>query len=169
MNEASGAFGRNAQVRGIFICVNAGDRMMSLDLARVMGDRGLLHDRYGMGRGFYSGKGEPKTRHLTLIDATAIDAANAGRDQMFEWADTRRNLVTRGVALNDLVDVEFVIGDGVLVRGTELCKPCGRPSQLSGIPGFKEAFEDRGGLRVAVLESGVIRVGDPITPLPIVA
>lgn len=166
MNEV---FDRNAQVRGIFICVNAGERMMELDLVRVIAGKGLLHDRYSTDSGTFSKKEPAKTRHLTLIDADAIDAANAGREKPFEWAQTRRNLVTRGVPLNDLVGVQFVIGDGLLVEGTELCKPCERPSALAGIPGFKEAFEDRGGLRVAVLESGVIRLNDPIRPAPVTA
>ena len=36
---------------------------------------------------------------------------------------TRRNLVTRGIRLNDLVGREFRVGT-VLLKGADLCEPC---------------------------------------------
>jgi MOSC domain-containing protein YiiM len=66
-----------------------------------------------------------------------------------------------------LVGREFRVG-GVLMLGTELCNPCARPSNLArtavreGREGFLSAFENRGGLRAAILEGGEIVVGAPI-------
>ena len=122
---------------------------------------GLIGDRYAEGRGAYSRSKVPKIRHVSLIAAEAIAAANEGLEQPFEEAETRRNLVTIGLELNDLVGAEFSIG-GILMRGVELCDPCRRPEKLAGKPGFEEAFQGRGGLRAEALASGIIVVGNII-------
>ena len=77
--------------------------------------------------------------------------------------DARRNVVTRGVALNHLVGREFRVG-GVRLRGVRLCEPC---SHLEGLtrPGVLDGLVHRGGLRAQILTEGEIRVGDPIEPL----
>ena len=74
---------------------------------------------------------------------------------------TRRNIVTRGVPLIDLLDREFVIG-GVVMRGLRLFEPCGHLEKVSKIPGIFRALEHRSGLKASILSDGVIRVGDPI-------
>ena len=75
---------------------------------------------------------------------------------------SRRNIVTRGVALNHLVDVEFVVGDAV-VRGIELCEPCGRLTKLTSAA-FSKALVHRGGLRCEIVKSGHAAIGSPIRP-----
>ncbi len=74
-----------------------------------------------------------------------------------EPSESRRNLLTRGVPLNDLVRIELTIGV-VRLRGIRLCQPCKRLVRLTGhgddlIP----ALVDRGGLRARMLTEGVIR------------
>jgi MOSC domain-containing protein YiiM len=64
--------------------------------------------------------------------------------------------------LNMLVGKEFSIGNS-RVRGIELCTPCERPSKLSGKSDFKKAFKNRGGLRVEILKTGKITLGDAIS------
>ena len=76
---------------------------------------------------------------------------------------SRRNLVTRGVRLNELVGQEFFIGD-VRLRGVELCEPClGLGSALASpqLPAASVVKQllHRAGLRADVLSSGVIARG----------
>jgi MOSC domain-containing protein YiiM len=72
----------------------------------------------------------------------------------------RRNIVTRGIALNHLVEQEFRIGD-VVLRGTRLCEPCAHMEKLT-IKGTLRGLIHRGGLRAEIVKGGTIRVGDVI-------
>lgn len=70
----------------------------------------------------------------------------------------RRNVITEGVDLNELIGVEFEI-QGVRFRGTEECRPCYWMDQAFG-PGAEEALKGRGGLRAVILTDGMLSV-DP--------
>jgi MOSC domain-containing protein YiiM len=96
-----------------------------------------------------------------MIEEEALEAA--ARDYEVEIAadESRRNVLTCGVALNHLVGREFQIGD-VRLRGLKLCEPCTHLQQLTGKPMIK-ALLHRGGLRAEILSGGVIKVGDRIT------
>lgn len=104
----------------------------------------------------------PAKTELTLIEIEAIEAV--GRDYALALRpdETRRNLLTRGVPLNQLVGREFEIGE-VRCRGLQLCEPC---DHLEGLtrPGIKKALLHRGGLRAQILSEGEIRVGDAVRP-----
>ena len=69
--------------------------------------------------------------------------------------------MTRDVALNHLVEREFLIGR-VRLRGTRLCEPCAHLEQLTE-RGALRGLVHRGGLRAEILSGGTIHVGDPIT------
>jgi MOSC domain-containing protein YiiM len=69
----------------------------------------------------------------------------------------RRNVVTAGVDLNELIGREFEI-QGVRFRGTEECKPCYWMDQAFA-PGANEFLKGRGGLRAEILSSGIVRAG----------
>ena len=76
--------------------------------------------------------------------------------------EARRNVTTRGVALNHLVGEEFMVG-GARLRGIELCEPC---KYLEGLTqeGVREGLVHRGGLRAQILGTGEIAVGDSVRP-----
>ena len=74
---------------------------------------------------------------------------------------TRRNIVTRGVPLIDLLDREFVIGK-VVMRGIRLFEPCAHLEKVSKLSGIFRALENRSGLKAAILSDGVIHTGDSI-------
>jgi MOSC domain-containing protein YiiM len=90
----------------------------------------------------------------------ALEAAE--RDYGLELAaeESRRNVLTCGVALNHLVGREFQIGE-VRLRGLKLCEPCTHLQQLTNKPVIK-ALRHRGGLRAEILGSGMIKVGEKI-------
>ena len=69
----------------------------------------------------------------------------------------RRNIVTRGVDLNDWIGQEFEI-QGVRFFGTEEAKPCYWMDQAFG-PGAEQALRGRGGLRAKVLSDGWLTRG----------
>jgi MOSC domain-containing protein YiiM len=68
----------------------------------------------------------------------------------------RRNVLTRGVRLNDLIGHEFTIGD-VRLLGTEESRPCFWMDHAFG-PGAQAALKGRGGLRARILSTGRLAV-----------
>jgi MOSC domain-containing protein YiiM len=67
----------------------------------------------------------------------------------------RRNVITTGDDLNDLIGQEFQI-QGVRFRGTEECRPCYWMDQAFA-PGANEFLKGRGGLRALILCNGILR------------
>jgi len=163
-----------ARVLGIFICADAGSPMTSVNQVEAIKDKGLKGDRYAEGKGTFSRVKEavvavlkrPKIRHVSLIESEAIVDANKTVKVPFTWEETRRGIVTERIFLNHLVGKAFQIGEARM-WGFELCDLCGRPSKLAEKIGFKEAFHNRGGLRVAVVAGGIITVGSEIATLMI--
>lgn len=147
------------EVVSIHISESATGPMKSLDQVRAVPGKGLEGDRYFNGEGSWSNKPGPD-REVTLIEIEAIEALAREDNVEIAPGDARRNVVTRGIALNDLVGREFRVGD-VRLRGLRLCEPC---SHLEGLskPGVLKGLVHRGGLRAQVLTEGVIRPGDAV-------
>ncbi len=147
--------------RGLVIAICIGEvakgPMRRVEEAKAIAGRGLEGDRYARAEGSFS-KGQLGKRQVTLINALFFVGSG------FEYEDTRRNIVTIGTELMDLIGKKFIIGDARM-KGLKYCDPCKRPSTLTGNPNaFDEVFHDRGGLVAEILQSGLIRVGDAIIP-----
>jgi hypothetical protein len=141
-------------VERIWVAASAGEPAQARDEVRALPGRGLEGDRHVSGRGtFPSG---PSGSALTLIEAEVCEsfAPPLSPD------DHRRNLLTRGIALNGLVGHEFTIG-AVRCRGMRLCEPCTVMQRYAGRPILRDLVH-RGGLRADILEDGVIAVGDAV-------
>lgn len=134
--------------------------MRSVAEALALAGIGLEGDRYAARTGSFSAKPKPG-RQITLIEAEAIEALERELGMVLALGETRRNLVTRGVALNHLVGREFTVGE-VRLRGHELCEPCASLARMTGKPQILPGLIHRGGLRAEILEGGMIRVGDRI-------
>lgn len=141
----------------ISLAASGGEATVAVEVARAVAGEGLEGDRYLLGVGTFSKK--PGTgRQITLIESEAVDDVARTCPGKLAYADARRNLVTRGAALNDLIDKEFRVGD-VRLRGVRLCDPC---RTAFPDPEVKQALTNRGGLRADILSDGVIRVGDTV-------
>lgn len=136
--------------------------LTSVDSIAAIAGRGLTGDRYAEGKGAGQlGPAKPE-QEVTLIEEEAIAAAGQEYKLTFTHLDTRRNLLTAGVPLNHLVGRTFSIGE-VLLRGIELCEPCGHLEKLTCV-GIKKSLIHRGGLRAQIVRSGVICVGNAVLP-----
>jgi MOSC domain-containing protein YiiM len=135
--------------------------MENVESIEAVAGEGLVGDRYGAGIGAAQFKGRRKPENeVTLIASEAIETANDEFNMTIAHLDTRRNLLTSGAPLNDLVRKTFRVGP-VLLRGLELCEPCGYLERRT-YPFIRMALKNRGGLRCCVVEGGEIRVGDAI-------
>jgi MOSC domain-containing protein YiiM len=152
----------SGRVVSIHITPEGGAPTLSVPEVRAVAGKGLEGDRYFSGAGTYSGKAGP-FREVTLIEIEAIEGLAREYQVALDPGESRRNVVTRGVPLNHLVDREFRVGEARL-RGIRLCEPCGHMEELAGKPGARKGLLHRGGLRAQILDGGTIRVGDPVSP-----
>ena len=141
-------------VEAIHVAADAGEPVRFVESVRALAGVGLEGDRYADGRGHY--QDARVSRDLTLIEAEALEASGIA----FAPGETRRNVTTRGIGLNELVGRRFWVGDA-LCEGTRLCEPCQYLAELTGKP-LVRALVHRGGLRADILRGGVIRRGDTV-------
>lgn len=136
--------------------------MESVAAVRAVPGQGLEGDRYFQKQGTFW-KDQPDFE-VTLIESEAFDGMRRESTLDLDSAEGRRNLVTRGVALNHLVDREFQVGE-VRMRGIRLCEPCSHLAKISGKPGILGGLIHRGGLRAQILTAGSVKVGDPVNEI----
>jgi MOSC domain-containing protein YiiM len=149
-------------VEAISLAGEAGGPMTVVPTAEAVAGRGLQGDRYARGAGTFS---DPNGRgyDLTLVEAEALEELAADGVELAP-AEARRNLVVRGVPLDDLIGRRFRVGE-VECFGQRRCEPCAHLEKLTR-PGVLRGLVHRGGLRADVLSDGGIRVGDIIEALP---
>jgi MOSC domain-containing protein YiiM len=140
-------------VESMHIAAKSGDPLRPVESVSAIAGHGLNGDRYSGGKGTYSGW--PGDHELTLIEAEVAESVG------FAPGESRRNITTRGIRLNELVGKRFRVG-GALCEGTRLCEPCAHLERITERPGLVRKLLGRGGLRAMILESGEIRVGDTI-------
>ncbi len=143
------------RVEGIFI---GPERTLPAPVERVraVAGRGLEGNRYFFEKA-------PRGRALTLIAAEALEAMAAETGVEISAADSRRNVLTRGIDVNALVGRRFRVGD-VECLGVELCEPCRHLESMTK-PGVVKAFVHRAGLNADILTDGDIAVGDTVGEL----
>jgi MOSC domain-containing protein YiiM len=133
--------------------------MVSVAEAHAVPGKGLEGDRYFDQAGSFS-KPLPDYE-LTLIELEAFEDLKRNFGIELAPGDGRRNIVTRGVPLNDLVGREFQVGE-VTLRGLRLCEPCSHLARIVNQKGIIRGLIHRGGLRAQILTAGTIRVGDVV-------
>jgi MOSC domain-containing protein YiiM len=114
-------------------------------------DGGIVGDRYS------------DARNLTLIEAEALEAFAEETGIELSAAASRRQVLTRGIRLNDLVGVRFTVGDVECV-GEEWCEPCNHLQSLTH-EGVLRGMVHRAGLRADIVHGGRIAVGDEVSSL----
>jgi MOSC domain-containing protein YiiM len=149
----------SGKLLAIHIGEKAGGEIRAVDSVRAIAGHGLEGDRNYRA----DGSGQPD-QEVTLIESEAIDGMEREHAISITGAQSRRNLLTRGISLNPLVGREFRVGE-VKLRGIELCEPCRHLERLTK-PGVLKGLVHRGGLRAQILESGTIRPGDLIEEIP---
>jgi MOSC domain-containing protein YiiM len=145
-------------VISLYIAPEPAGPMLSVPLVQAFADRGLEGDRFF--RESWTAAKRPD-KAVSLIEEEVLEMAAAEQQIKISGDKTRRNIITRGVPLIDLLDREFVIGK-VIMRGIRLFEPCAHLEKVSKLSGIFRALENRSGLKAAILSDGVIHTGDPI-------
>ena len=143
----------SGRVEGIYISADHGELPEPVESVRALAGRGLEGNRY-----FFDDA--PAGTALTLIAAEAVEAMEREHGISIEPRESRRNVVTRGIDVNELVGKRFRIGE-VECQGVELCEPCASLQAMTK-PGVIKGLAHRGGLNADILSDGAINVGDEV-------
>jgi MOSC domain-containing protein YiiM len=130
------------------INIGPSDAIASVGSVSALAGKGLQGDRK------FHADGAGPGQALTLIEAEVLE------DVGLTGAQSRRQVVVRGVRLNDLVGRRFRVG-AVECLGVELCEPCLHLQQMTR-PGIIKELVHRAGLNADIRGDGRISVGDPI-------
>jgi MOSC domain-containing protein YiiM len=112
-----------------------------------------------------SGEGLPGDRYfgrgdITLVEAEALEAFTDETGIPLSHAEIRRQVLTTGVRLNDLLNKRFRVGT-VEAVGAEWCEPCNHIQSITR-PGVLKGMVHRAGLRADIVQPGTISVGDEV-------
>ena len=146
-----------SKVLKLGITSNNNKKIKDVKTIEVIENKGVIGDRH------FNDFNDPYCQ-LTLIESENIDYYNSKYGLNFSYLEFRRNIITKGIQLNDLVGKKFLIGK-VKVEGIDFCRPCRHLSETLNQNNIIKEFIRRGGLRCQILTSSKIEVGDKIIVL----
>ena len=129
-------------------------KIEEVDRAELLSGKGIVGDRH-----FH--ENNSVRSQVTLIESENIDYYNNKFKTNYSYLDFRRNVVTRGIELNNLVGKSLYIGS-VEITGHDLCRPCKHLEEMLQGKNIIKEFLRKGGLRCEILTSGIINIGDEI-------
>lgn len=142
-------------IEKIYIAPARRANQIELNVAELVQGKGIIGDR-NFDKSTWPGQ------NITFIEIEEIENFNRIFNRNINSSSTRRNVITRGIRLNELVGKVFIIGE-CRFRGIELCEPCSILGEILEDQSMKKhdvvrAFVNKGGLRADVLSSGNISV-----------
>ncbi len=146
-----------SKVYKLGISIKNNQPINEVNLINVLANQGVLGDRH------FKEFNDPDNQ-LSLIESENIDYYNIKYGLNIPYIDFRRNIITKGIQLNDLVGKKILVGK-VELEGIDLCRPCRHLSEVLGQENIIKEFLRRGGLRCRILTSSSIKISDKITIL----
>ena len=138
----------------IGIVKNSNQKIKEVQEAELISGKGIVGDRH-----FYD-YNDPKNQ-ISLIESENIDYYNQKFKVNISYLNFRRNVVTKGIKLNQLIGKKIQIGDS-LIEVNDLCRPCKHLQDLLCREDIIKEFLLKGGLRCEILTSGFIYKDDTL-------
>ena len=142
----------SGRIEAIYIAAAHGEQPHAVASAVARAGLGLEGDRH-------FGDPDPGS-NITLIEAEAFDRQRAEQGLDLDPANSRRQVLVRGIDLGDLIGRRFLVGE-LECKGEERCEPCSHLASLVGTPVVLKGLL-HSGLRAQILSGGTIRVGDEV-------
>ena len=143
-----------SEVSKICITNKSAEEMQEANTVEVIASKGIVNDRY-------FNENNDQALQITLIESENIDYYNQISETNIPYISFRRNIITKGIQLNDLVGKEILIGN-VKIKGHRLCAPCRYLQEMLKQKNLVKKLLNRGGLRCEILTDGIISVNNPI-------
>ena len=143
-----------SEVFKLGIASNNNKKIEEVSSIKVLANKGIIGDRH------FNDYNDPYCQ-LSLIESENIDHYNTKFGLNIPYVDFRRNIVTKGIELNNLISKKLQIGD-VKIEGIDLCRPCKHLTEMLNQGNILKEFLRKGGLRCQILSSSTINIGDKI-------
>ena len=143
-----------AEVFKLGIVANSNQPIKGVNSIEVLANKGIVGDRH------FHDFNDPYNQ-LSLIESENIDEYNIRFGLNISYIDFRRNIVTKGIQLNDLIGKKLSVGN-VELEVIDLCRPCRHLTEMLDQRNVLKEFLRKGGLRCQILSSSKISVGDKI-------
>ena len=143
-----------AEVFKLGIAANNNQPIKEVNSITVLANKGIVGDRH------FHDFNDPYNQ-ISLIESENIDDYNIRFGLNIPYIDFRRNVITKGIKLNDLVGKKIKVGN-VELEAIDLCRPCRHLSEMLNQNNIIKEFLRKGGLRCQILSSSNIKVGDKI-------
>ena len=143
-----------SKVLKLGITGNNNKKIIEVNSIDVLANKGIVGDRH------FNEYNDPYCQ-LSLIESENIDYYNTKYGLNIPYTDFRRNVITKGINLNNLIGKKLQIGN-VKVEGIDLCRPCKHLTEMLNQENILKEFLRRGGLRCQILSSSSISIGDEI-------
>ena len=136
------------------ITKNNNQPIKEVNSIEVLANKGIIGDRH------FHEFNDPYNQ-LSLIESENIDDYNIRFGLNIPYIDFRRNVITKGIRLNDLVGKKLKVGS-VELEAIDLCRPCRHLTEMLNQKNVLKEFLRKGGIRCQILSSSNIYVGDKI-------
>jgi MOSC domain-containing protein YiiM len=143
-----------AKVFKIAISQNSKGKMESVESIKVILGKGIVNDRKFKDN-------NDKKKQITLIEIENIEYYNHISGTSIPPIEFRRNIITQGIRLNELVGKEITIGE-IKIKAHDLCRPCKYLQDTFKQKNVIKELLFKGGLRCELLNNGKISVGDQV-------
>mgnify|MGYP001964164479 CR=1 FL=1 len=143
-----------AKVLKLWIANKPENRISDVNSIEAIANKEIFGDKH-----FSENKNSRK--QVALIESENIDKYNLNSNTKIPYLDFRRNIVTKGIKLNDLLNKQITIGN-IKLLGKDLCRPCRHLQELLGYNNIVKEFLLKGGLRCEIINSGTIYLNDEI-------
>ena len=152
----------NPTVENIFITKTRREQPHEIEAAKLEAGKGIVGDRYHERALEFLAMGDQvPSNHISVISKEELADFLERNNAEIDYADFRRNVLTSGIDLRELIGRQFKLGSA-LCQGIEDCDPCvflAATVHRSVLPEMKE----KAGLRAIILEDGDLKIGDTIT------
>jgi MOSC domain-containing protein YiiM len=143
-----------SKVIRIAISENPKGEIKSVNNIKAIAGKGLVNE-------YHFKNNNNKRCQITLIEIENINYYNRKYGVSIPSINFRRNIITEGIRLNELVGSEFSIGK-VKVKAHDLCRPCKYLQESLKQKNIIREFLQKCGLRCEILIDGEIFVDDEI-------
>jgi MOSC domain-containing protein YiiM len=145
-------------VEEMYVTAKGSAQMERVEEVRTIEGCGIEGDRYCEGAGFWTRFGD--VCQVTLIEGEDLDYIEDELGIWVKYGEHRRNIITRGIRLDEMRRKRFRIGEAILEYDRPR-PPCRHVQDLSE-PGMTRALNGRGGICARVVKAGWIRTRDAI-------